>query len=225
MNELKLTPIAIAKNNFKTKFGLPRGGMLSPEIKTEISLLSPYATKDAVRGLEGYSHIWLLWGFSENNEGEVHLTVRPPRLGGNKRMGVFATRAPYRPNPIGLSCVRLDGISYENGVTLTVYGADMKDGTPIYDIKPYLSHTDSVPDAKCGFAEEVKDYGIEVLLSDGVAAVLTDEERKELIAALSGDPRPSYHEDGRTYGFLFSAFEVKFKVENGVLEVTSIEKA
>lgn len=185
-----------------------------------------YRNPEALRGIEGYSHLWLLWQFSEAVREEWSPTVRPPRLGGNKRMGVFATRSPYRPNPIGLSSVRLLEVkrTENEGAVLIVGGADILSGTPIYDVKPYLAYTDSHPDAKCGFADEVLGYEIEVELSDKARGALTDEEIKKLTAILREDPRPSYKsEDERVYGMKLLGKEITFRYENCKLLVTNVE--
>jgi tRNA-Thr(GGU) m(6)t(6)A37 methyltransferase TsaA len=222
--ELKI--IARIRTDFKEKFGIPRQSGLAPTIG-KIVFEKEYRRKEALMGLSGYSHIWLLWEFSEAVRERWSPTVRPPRLGGNKRMGVFATRSPYRPNPIGLSSVELLKIeSTENdGDVLIVRGADIVDGTPIYDIKPYLKFTDSHEDAKGGFADEVLEYKLNVEIPEDFISGISAAERAGLIAVLENDPRPSYINDAnREYGMSFSDFEIRFKVSNSVLTVTSIEK-
>lgn len=214
--------IGRVKNDFPTKFGLPRQGGLVEEIKGYIEFLPQYRVKEALRGLEGYSHIWILWGFSKAEREDWSPTVRPPRLGGNTRMGVFATRSPFRPNSIGMSCVRLEKIDCEKGI-LYVSGTDMCDGTPVYDIKPYLSFADSVPDAVSGFADEKKDYEIEVVIPDGLKEKLPAEKLAGLIGALRDDPRPAYkRSDDKVYGFTYAGKEIKFISGEGVLTVTDI---
>ena len=219
--------IARIKCDFKEKFGIPRQSGIADGAVGKIVFEREYRSKEALRGIEGYSHLWLIWQFSEAVSDSFSPTVRPPRLGGNARMGVFATRAPYRPNPIGLSSVTLldvreDG---ENGTVLIVGGIDMLDGTPIYDIKPYLAYTDSHPDARGGFADTVKDYSLPVVIPCDIASGLDESTLKTLKQLLAHDPRPSYAPDGeREYGFKFSDMEIFFRVEDGILTVTRIEK-
>ena len=219
--------IARIHNDFKEKFGIPRQSGLSGELKSKIVFEPEYRNPDALRGIDGYSHLWLIWNFSEAEREGWSPTVRPPRLGGNKRMGGFATRSPFRPNAIGLSSVRL--LSVEDtaeGKVLVVAGADILDGTPIYDIKPYLAFTDSHPDAVCGFADEVRDYSLEVVIPEELKSGLSDEYIRALVSILSGDPRPQYKEDGdRIYGMIYGKHEVKFMVADGVLRVVEITKA
>ena len=219
--------IAKIKTDFKEKFGIPRQSGLAGGLIGRIVFEPEYRNPDAIRGIDGYSHLWLIWSFSKaiKKDGSWSPTVRPPRLGGNKKMGVFATRSPYRPNPIGLSSVRLVGIEHSEseGEVLLVEGADLLDGTPIYDIKPYLAFTDSHPDAVCGFADEVKEYAISVDFPSELLAAIPEEKRQGLISLLENDPRPSYQDDGRIYGMSFSGFEIKFKVSSGTLTVISVE--
>lgn len=218
--------IAYIKTDFPTKFGLPRqSGLVNTSGK--IIFTPEYRKKEAFRGLEDFSHIWVLWEFSESNRQDWSPTVRPPLLGGNKRMGVFATRSPFRPNPIGLSCVKLEKVEYDEklGPTLLVSGADIMDGTPIYDIKPYLAYTDSHPDAKGGFTETLGPRQLEVVIADDMLQKIDPEKRTQLIEVLAGDPRPSYIGDGeRVYGFLFAESEIKFTVSENVLTVTEINR-
>ena len=229
--ELKI--IARIHTDFPTKFGLPRQSGLVEELSGTIIFEKEYRDPDALRGLEDYSHIWLIWGFSEGfasaGEGERQWspTVRPPRLGGNRRMGIFATRSPNRPNPIGLSCVRIESIEKTEryGHVIHVRGIDMLDGTPIYDIKPYLPHTESIPDAMGGFALPAAEHSLRVEYDRSMLEIVPEEKRGSLISALEGDPRPSYQNDpDREYGFPFAGFEVKFKVDGNVLTVTEIYK-
>jgi len=180
---------------------------------------------EALRGIEGYSHLWLIWQFHQAERDAWSPTVRPPRLGGNARMGVFATRSPFRPNPIGLSSVKLEEVRQEKGLgtVLVVSGADLMDGTPIYDVKPYLPYADCHPEATGGFAHEVKDYALEVIIPDDLLAKVPEDKREALRGVLAQDPRPGYQRDPeRTYGFEFAALEVRFRVAEGVLTVTDI---
>ena len=225
--ELKI--IARIHTDFKTKFGVPRQSGLVNELTGRIIFEPEYRNADALRGLEGFSHIWLLWDFSEaHREGEGWSpTVRPPRLGGNKRMGVWATRSPFRPNHIGLSSVRLINISPNTpeGPVLEVSGADLMDGTPIYDIKPYVAYSDSHPDAISGFADPVKEYKLNVDFCKELLAKVAPQKQKSLILILEQDPRPSYQNDpDREYGMLFSDYEVFFKVQGDTLTVTNVIK-
>lgn len=219
--------IAKIYTEFDEKFGIPRQSGIVDETVGRIVFEPEYRNDDALRGIEGYSHLWVIWMFSKAKREVWQPTVRPPRLGGNRRMGVFATRSPYRPNPIGLSSVRLLGVEHtENeGTVLIVSGADILSGTPIFDLKPYLKYTDSHPDAKGGFADEVKDYKIEVDFAEDVRRSLSEEEMKKLAAILEQDPRPSYKaEDERSYGMKYCGKEVTFKYENGKLLVTNIDE-
>lgn len=219
--------IAVIHTDFPEKFGVPRQSGLVPELKGEIIFEKEYAVNEAVRGLEEYSHIWLLWEFDRNESKEWSPTVRPPRLGGDKRMGVFATRSPFRPNSIGMSVVKLDKVEIRSGVgpVLLVSGIDLVDKTPIIDIKPYLPHVDSVKDAVGGFAERVKDYSLKVEASEEVLKELPKDMVEPLFKVLSNDPRPSYQNDPeRVYGMLYGAYNVKFTVSNGILSIKNIEK-
>ena len=223
---MNIEKIGIIETDFDTKFGIPRQSGLVSSLKGRIIFEKEYRDRNYIRGLEGYSHIWVIWGFSEN-EGKAHSpTVRPPKLGGNERMGVFATRSPFRPNNLGLSCLKLDEIEYtEQGAILNVLGADMVNGTPIYDIKPYLSFTDSVPDAVCGFADAVNKEQLRVIWKSEAEKSFPIEKADTLSRILAEDPRPSYIEDGdRIYGFIYAGYEIKFSVKDGVLTVLSAEK-
>lgn len=219
--------IARIYTDFREKFGIPRQSGLAKDTVGRIVFEPEYRVPEALRGIEEYSHLWLIWNFSEAEREGWSPTVRPPRLGGNKRMGVFATRSPFRPNAIGLSSVRL--LSVEDtaeGKVLVVAGADILDGTPIYDIKPYLAFTDSHPDAVCGFADEVRDYSLEVVIPEELKNGLSDEYIRALVSILSGDPRPQYKEDSdRIYGMIYGKNEVKFTVADGVLSVVEISRA
>ncbi len=217
--------IARIKSDFKEKFGIPRQSGLCEGTEAYIIFEPKYRVKEAFRGLEGYSHIWIIWEFSEAKTKEWSPTVRPPRLGGNRRMGVFATRSPYRPNSIGLSSVRLKEIIEDArlGTVIKVSGADLLDGTPIFDIKPYLPFTDSHPDAVGGFADERLDYKLKIDNPELLKA-LPDNERAALTDILTGDPRPSYQDDpDREYGMKYADLEVFFKVRSGILTITRIE--
>lgn len=217
--------IAHIKTDFPTKFGLPRQSGLVEEIKGIIVFEEEYRVPEAFRGLEDFSHIWLLWQFSEAVRDNWSPTVRPPLLGGNTRMGVFATRSPFRPNPIGLSCVKLEKIDFNcsDGPVLFVSGCDLMDGTPIYDIKPYLPYADSIPDAAGGFTQTLADRTLEVEFDSLLLDRIPADKRETLIQVLSGDPRPSYQNDPeRVYGFVFAGFEVKFTVSDRKLTVTEV---
>ena len=219
--------IARIYNDYTDKFGIPRQGRLADKVESRIEFEKEYRNPDAIRGMEGFSHLWLIWEFSENKDAGWSPTVRPPRLGGNKRMGVFATRSPFRPNPIGLSCVKIERIDLEckNAPVIYVTGADILNGTPIYDIKPYLAYTDSVPDASGGFAEEFTDFKIDVICDEKYLAVIPEDKRPGLMQILSQDPRPAYQQDdSRIYGFLYGDYEIKFTVKDNILTVTNITK-
>ncbi len=225
MHELTIQPIAYIRTAFKEKFGLPRQSGLVPELIGEIVFKKSYRNADALRGLDGFSHLWLVWGFSEAFGAPWSATVRPPRLGGNKRMGVFATRSPFRPNPLGLSCVKIERIDFkgENGPTITVSGVDLMDGTPIYDIKPYLPYADSYPEASAGFGGTVLDYALEVEFPSELLDRVDVQLRDALLAVLRQDPRPAYQSDAeRVYGFVFDRYEIKFTVENALLRVCEV---
>ncbi|MBE5802538.1 MAG: tRNA (N6-threonylcarbamoyladenosine(37)-N6)-methyltransferase TrmO [Clostridiales bacterium] len=217
--------IARIHNHFPTKFGLPRQSGLVHELQSVIVFEPTYRVAEALRGLEGYSHLWLLWQFHMAQRENWSPTVRPPRLGGNKRMGVFATRSPFRPNPIGLSCVKLERIEHtpDKGTVLHVSGADLMDGTPIYDIKPYLPFADCIPEATGGFAQDHLYDDIEVVFPDKWLQMIPEEHRAGLIGALRQDPRPAYQNDPeRIYGFLYAEYDVRFVVANEVLTVCEI---
>lgn len=216
--------IARIHNDFKDKFGIPRQSGLT-ELTSRIVFEPEYRNPDALRGIEGYSHLWLIWQFSEAVRENWSPTVRPPRLGGNRRVGVFATRSPYRPNPIGLSSVRLLAVERtSDGLTLLVSGADLLDGTPIYDVKPYVAYSDSHPDAVSGFADQVKDYALKVEICKELLTKIEVSKQKSLITILENDPRPSYQNDPeREYGMLFASYEIFFKVAGDTLTVTRIK--
>lgn len=218
--------IARIYNDFPEKFGVPRQSGLVPELEAKIVFEPEYRNPDALKGLEGYSHIWLLWKFSEAVRDTWSPTVRPPRLGGEKRQGVFATRSPFRPNPIGLSSVKLERIALEesDGPVLYVSGADLMNATPIYDIKPYLPYTDCHPDAVGGFADAFVDYRLEVIVPEALLMQIPEEKRNALIGVLSQDPRPSYQNDPeRIYGITFGRQNIKFQVREHTLTVIAVE--
>ena len=224
---MQLKIIARIYNDFPTKFGLPRQSGRVDEIVGRIVFEKAFRNPDAIRGIEEYSHLWLLWEFSENIREGWSATVRPPRLGGNKRMGVFATRSPFRPNPIGLSSVRLIGVDNDpkDGHVLRVAGADMMDATPIYDIKPYIPHSDCRFDAIGGFSDAVSAHSLRVDFPEMLLSQIPDSKRAALIGALEEDPRPSYQNDPqRIYGFEYAGFDVRFKVAEGVLLVCDVVK-
>ena len=224
VSELKI--IARIRSDFPSKFGIPRQSGLVEELKAELVFEPEYRNPEALRGIEGFSHIWLIWLCSEAVRASWSPTVRPPRLGGNTRMGVFATRSPFRPNPIGLSAVRLDGIRRDEtlGQVLLVSGADLMDGTPILDIKPYLPFADSYPQASGGFTGQKIDGPLKVEVSQPLLAQVPKEHRQALLGVLAQDPRPSYHTDPqRVYGMEFAGLEVRFSVQNDVLTVLTIK--
>ena len=217
--------IAYAFSEFPSKFGIPRQSGLVPSLRARIVLEPEYRNPDALRGLEEYSHIWLLWEFSESVRDTWSPTVRPPRLGGNKRMGVFATRSPFRPNPIGLSCVRLEKIDWHtaDGPVIYVSGADLLNHTPIYDIKPYLPFTDSHPNAVGGFADGVRDYQLKVECEASLLSRIPVEHREAVRQLLEQDPRPSYQEDpSRMYGMTYAGMDIRFQVEGDHLIIREI---
>lgn len=222
-----MNPIAHIYNDFNTKFALPRQSGLVDEIQGKIIFQKEYRNADAFKGLEDFSHIWLIWEFSQSKKDSWSPTVRPPLLGGNKRMGVFASRSPFRPNPIGLSCVRLQRIDYtkNDGPVLYVKGCDLMNGTPIYDIKPYLPYCDCKNEATGGFTDTLDDRHLNVHISPSLLGRVPETMRGELMGVLSGDPRPSYQDDPeRVYGFDLGEYEIKFKVSGKALFVIAIEK-
>lgn len=222
---LDLKPIAHIRTDFGTKFGVPRQSGVVEELTARIVFEPPYRNPDALRGLTDFSHLWLIWHFSEVKQEGFAPTVRPPRLGGNTRMGVFATRSPYRPNPIGLSSVKLVSVDYQtpDGPVITVAGADLMDGTPIFDIKPYLAYTDSHPDAMGGFIEGLTDRSVTVDCDPALLADIPADVATRLLATLAHDPRPTYQNDPeRVYGMDFAGYNVRFTVADGVLTVREI---
>ncbi|MGN0779627.1 MAG: tRNA (N6-threonylcarbamoyladenosine(37)-N6)-methyltransferase TrmO [Aristaeellaceae bacterium] len=221
--------IARIRNDFPTKFGLPRQSGLVEEVEARVVFEPAYRVAEALRGIEAFSHLWLIWGFHEAHRGGQaegwQPTVRPPRLGGNTRMGVFATRSPFRPNPIGLSCVRLLRVEEHPqwGHVLVIAGADMMDGTPVYDVKPYLPYADCRPEATGGFTDQTAKRQVEVVIPDALLPLVPPDKVEALRGVLRQDPRPAYHHDpARVYGFGFAGLEIRFTVTDGVLTVREI---
>ncbi len=227
MNKHVIEPIAYIQNDYKEKFGIPRQSGRAPSVLSKIIFYPKYRNSDALREIETFSHLWLIFDFSKAHvDGDFCPLIRPPRLGGNKKVGVFASRSPFRPNNLGLSVVKLVGVEkdQEFGNVLIVSGADLLDGTPIFDVKPYLPKTDSIPTAIGGYADEVSDYKVKVIIDDKLLENFPKDKLDGLIECLSDDPRPSYHDDGRIYGMTFAEFNVKFMVEKNVLTVIKVEK-
>ena len=219
---MEIKPVAIFHSPFQTKFGVPRQSGLVEELRGRITLLGEYADSEALRGLDSFDYLWVIWGFSANRHQPTHFqpTVRPPRLGGNERMGVFATRSPYRPNGMGLSSVRIVAVE---GTEIVVAGADLMDGTPIYDIKPYLPYADAHPGAHGGFTDQSQWTNLEVVMPTRLHNPLSETETEALRKVLSLDPRPSYHHDPeRIYGLSFGGFDVRFRVDGHTLTVVEI---
>lgn len=224
MNE-KLIVVARIHTDFQEKFGIPRQSGLVPSVRGEIHFEGEFRNPDAVRGIEEYSHLWLLWGFSKARKDIINLTVAPPRLGGKERKGIFATRSPFRPNSIGLSSVRLEEVRYEkNGEpVLVVSGADMLDGTPIYDIKPYLPYTDAHPEAEGSFGEAHKEDGITVIFPEELKRGLPKEVQQAVFEVLSQDPRAAYNKKpDYIYGMNYAGYDIRFVVADGVLLVKEV---
>ena len=222
---MEITPIAHIRSDFSEKFGIPRQSGLVEELTAAVVFEPEYRDPSALRGLEGFSHLWLIWEFSQARREGWSPTVRPPRLGGNKRLGVFATRSPFRPNPLGLSCVRLVEVRQDRalGPVLVVAGADLMDGTPIYDVKPYLPYADCKPDAVGGFAAQPKGADLTVECPPALLDRVPEDKRAALLAVLAQDPRPQYQDDPeRVYGMAFAGLEVKFRVAGERLTVTEI---
>lgn len=224
---MEIVPIAHIHTGFPAKFGIPRQSGLVEGLQAVIEMEPGFRDAAAFRSIEGFSHLWIVWGFSENSRDGWSPTVRPPRLGGNRRVGVFASRSSFRPNGLGLSAVRLEKFVPQSpqGPLLHVSGADLMDGTPIYDIKPYLPFTDSHPEAACGFAAEVFDKQLEVLVPEECLAQIPPSQRPVIRQLLAQDPRPSYQEDPqRLYGFVYEGLEIKFRVESGLLRVVEVQR-
>lgn len=225
MESVTIHPIAHMHSDFGTKFGIPRQSGLVDELESTIIFEPEYRNDEALRGIEGYSHLWIIWQFSEAVRQDWSPTVRPPRLGGNTRMGVFATRSPFRPNNIGLSCVRLIGLEHtaQNGTVIRVGGADLMDGTPIFDIKPYVPYSDSKLDALGGFTDSAKEYLLQVDFPEHLLQVLPEAKRAAAIGILTHDPRPSYQrKPGRIYGITFAGFNIRFTVDSDILTVMEV---
>lgn len=222
---MEIRPVAYFHSPLKSKFGIPRQSGLVSQLKGHIVLEPPFRQAEAVRGLDGFDYLWLIWEFSANRAGSGSLTVRPPRLGGNRRVGVFASRSPFRPNPLGLSCVRMESIEYSAhlGPVIHVLGADLMDGTPIYDIKPYVPYADAHADARSGFVGLTEWHPLPVVIPDAVASQLPPDSIDALKAILEQDPRPQYHDDGeRVYGMRFLDYDVRFRVVDGILMVVGL---
>lgn len=222
---MELRPIAHIRTGFPEKFGIPRQSGVVKELRGRVVFGPEFRAREAFRGIEGFSHLWLLWGFSKNPPGKWSPTVRPPRLGGNRRVGVFASRSPFRPNPLGLSCVELCGVDYEGpeGPVLVVKGADMADGTPIYDVKPYLPGADSIEGARGGFTDQEPWEPLEVDCPPELLNKVPPGDREALLAVLAGGPRPHYHRDPeRVYGMGFAGVQVRFTVGEGRVRVVEI---
>ena len=223
--DVKISPIAHMESDFPTKFGIPRQSGLVDELRSTIVFEPAYRNDDALRGIEDFSHLWIIWQFSEAVRDEWSPTVRPPRLGGNTRMGVFATRSPFRPNNLGLSCVKLLRVerTTEHGTVLHVGGADLMDGTPIFDIKPYIPYSDAQPDATGGFTDTAGDFLLKVKFPDELLQKIPENKRDAAVGVLSHDPRPSYQrKPGRVYGLTFAGFDIRFSVEEDTLTVIEI---
>lgn len=226
MDSLSMTVVARIRSDFPTKFGIPRQSGLVEALKASVIFEPEYRNPDALRGLEGFSYLWLIWQFSAAVRDGWSPTVRPPRLGGNTRMGVFATRSPFRPNPMGLSCVRLDEIQWDTpqGPMLVLSGADLMDGTPVFDIKPYVPYADCHPEATGGFTEQAGDFLLEVSFPPALLAQIPASQREALLGVLAHDPRPSYqHDPERIYGLSFGGYNVRFRVDGKLLTVCQLE--
>lgn len=221
MSSKIITPVGFIRSDFNEKFGIPRQSGRINNL-SEVIFYPPFNQIDAFRGIEKFSHVWLIFGFSKIPEKEFSPLVRPPKLGGNEKVGVFSSRSPFRPNGLGLSVVQLISVNTDNGgVSLTVKGADLIDGTPIYDVKPYLKKYECIENATVGFTDDYKDEKLKIILPDKVRDTLGDKAQT-LAECLSEDPRPAYHDDGRIYGFKFSGYEIKFSVVGNVLTVLDI---
>ena len=227
MDPINIQVIARMRSDFPTKFGIPRQSNLVEELRSTIVFEPEFRNTDALRGIDGFSHLWIIWQFSEAVRTEWSPTVRPPRLGGNIRMGVFATRSPFRPNNLGLSCVRLIGIQHteNDGTVLHVAGADLMDGTPIFDIKPYIPYSDSFPDAIGGFTDAAEEFILSVEFPQHLLSVLPKDKQQAAIGVLSHDPRPSYQrKPDRIYGLCFAGFNIRFTVTEKTLTVCEVTK-
>ena len=227
MENVNIQVIARMRSDFPSKFGIPRQSGLVEELRSTIVFEPEFRNPDTLRGIEGYSHLWLIWQFSEAVRQDWSPTVRPPRLGGNTRMGVFATRSPFRPNSLGLSSVRLLGVEQtaNNGTVLQVAGADLMDGTPIFDIKPYIPYGDCHPEATGGFTDTAEDFLLQVDFPPALLALLPEDKRQAAMGVLSHDPRPSYQRTpGRVYGLPFAGLDIRFTVEGKQLQVIEVNQ-
>lgn len=224
---MEIKPIARIHTDFSEKFGVPRQAGLAPSLTGKIVFEPEYRNIRAVKELDGFSHIWLIWEFSQCSDSKFSPTVRPPRLGGNRRVGVFASRSPFRPNRLGLSCVKIEKIETdgENAPIITVSGVDMTDDTPIYDIKPYIPIADCIPTASEGYTAQTKEYKISVNCDEKLLSIIPENKRQALLELLSNDPRPAYNdEEGKEYGVTFAGYNIRFKYENNGLSVTQIKE-
>lgn len=224
--EIGMKIIARVRSDFPTKFGIPRQSALAEAFTARVEFEPDFRDANMLRGIEQFSHLWLIWMFSENADSGWSPTVRPPRLGGNTRIGVFASRSPFRPNPIGLSCVKLLGVESDpkRGSVLKIAGADLMDGTPIFDIKPYIPYTDAIPNASAGYTAETILHELSVEIPEELLARVPEEKREALMAALRQDPRPSYQNDpARVYGFGFAGMEIRFRVDGTALTVIEVK--
>ena len=227
MENVTMQIIARIKSDFPTKFGIPRQSGLVKELQATIVMEPEFRNPDMLRGIEGFSHLWLIWQFSANADKEWSPTVRPPRLGGNARLGVFATRSTYRPNFIGLSSVKFEGLEHTKdfGTVIHISGADLMDGTPIFDIKPYIPYGDCHPDATGGFTDTADSYLLSVDFPEQLLNILPDDKRSAAIGVLSHDPRPSYQKDSdRIYGITFASFDIRFTVKDNILTVIEVKQ-
>ena len=225
MQNVEIQVIARMRSDFPTKFGIPRPPSLVEGLQSTIVFERSFRNPDTLRGMEGFSHLWIIWQFSEAVRTEWSPTVRPPRLGGNTRMGVFATRSPFRPNSLGLSCVKLEGIDYDtkDGAVIHVSGADLMDGTPIFDIKPYIPYADAHPEALGGFTDTADDFLLKVDFPAELLSLLPEEKRQAAVGVLCHDPRPSYQrKPERIYGLPFAGFDIRFRVADEVLTVIEV---
>lgn len=225
-DELTIHPIAYIRTDFQDKFGIPRQSGRVSQLKGRIVFAPKFRNDEALRGIDGFSHLWLIFDFSLSHRAEWSATVRPPRLGGNRRVGVFASRSPFRPNPIGLSCVKLEGIETtpNEGTVLLVSGVDLLDNTPIYDIKPYIPFADCRPDARGGYADEMREYRLNVDFPEELIKLIPEDKREAAAACLAEDPRPSYQDDPcRVYSMRFAGADIHFTVADGTVSVKSVD--
>ena len=223
---MEISPIAVIRTEFPEKCGIPRPSGLASSLRGRIVFNENYRYPAALKGLDSFSHIWLIWEFSSNRHSDWNPTVRPPRLGGNATMGVFATRSPFRPNPLGLSCVEIESIELDtpDGPVIYVRGADLMDGTPVYDIKPYIRYADSRPESVCGYADEAPQKTLDVVMPEAIMMEL-GEKAESAAEILAYDPRPSYQNDPeRVYGLAFAGYDIRFKVVDNTLTVTELIK-